>query len=150
MGPRRKGGMKYDFVTNKNIEKINSTIDKLAYASLFLDVCIAIITGMSLIGMTHPEAIMVPIHYLLTAVVLMSLMSGGMLMYLRHQERIMSEIIRMRCRIKVPKQTNRQKLTMDWNIRRAKGEARGIFKTMESFVNSIIGVFRAVGVFLTE
>lgn len=127
MGPRKNNGLQYNYVNNKNIERINSTIDRLAYASLLLDVCIALMTGLSIFGISNPDSIMVPIHYLLTAVVVMSLVSGGMLLYLRHQEKIMSEIIRMRCRIKMPKQTTRGQMTIKWKIRRAKKEIRNIF-----------------------
>jgi hypothetical protein len=88
-------------------------------------VCIAIVTSLSLLEIRTGEFIMVPIHYLLTAVVVMSLLSGGMLVYLRHYENIMAEVLRMRCRIKDPTKSERFKFNVKWTVdKKLKGRLR--------------------------
>ena len=52
--------------------RVRKTLDRLAYASLVLDVCIAVITSFSLLGATGTERLLVPINYLLTIVVVLS------------------------------------------------------------------------------
>jgi hypothetical protein len=121
----KKSKIKYSYMKNKNIQKIERTIDFLAYGSLLLDVCIAFITALSLLNITTGEFILVPIHYMLTAVVAMSLTSGAMLVYLRHYERIMAEILRMKYRIKIPGTSERERYTMRWKLRKAKKKVFG-------------------------
>ena len=111
---------RYSFVKNRNMEKIQRAIDMLAYGSLFLDVCIALITALSLLNITTGEFIMIPIHYLLTIVVILSLISGGMLVYLRHYEKIREEITRMKYKMKIPKPSERSKYSMKWKFDRLK------------------------------
>lgn len=109
---------RYSYVNNKRMVKIQRAIDTLAYGSLILDVCIAFVTALSLLNITTGEFILVPIHYLLTAVVVMSLASVGMLLYLKHYERLMAEFLRMKYKIKVQLPSARARYTLKWAIKR--------------------------------
>jgi hypothetical protein len=66
--------------------RIKKTLDRLAYASLVLDVCIAIITSLSLLGSTGGEHFLIPINYLLTMVVVLSVAMFGVLLLLKLKE----------------------------------------------------------------
>lgn len=69
----------YSYTTNKKAEKLHRTIDLLAYGSLTLDICIAFITLLSLSKIRAGEQFLVPIQYLLTMVVVMSIAAGAMI-----------------------------------------------------------------------
>lgn len=70
-----------------NSTRVRRTLDRLAYASLFLDVCIAIITTLSLFGATQTRYLLIPINYLLTVVVVLSVIMFAVLLLLRAKER---------------------------------------------------------------
>ena len=67
--------------------KVKKTLDRLAYASLVLDVCIAIITVFTIFGATETRYLLVPINYLLTVVVVLSVVMFVVLLFLRAKER---------------------------------------------------------------
>ena len=90
----------------------------LAYGSLFLDICIAFITTMSLLKIARGEFILESINYLLTSVVAMSLVSGGMLLYLKHYERIMTEFLRLKYKIRMPLPLPYVRYSFKWKLRR--------------------------------
>ena len=69
--------------------RVKKTLDRLAYASLVLDVCIAIITVFTLFGATETRYLLVPINYLLTVVVVLSVLMFVVLLFLRAKERSM-------------------------------------------------------------
>jgi len=52
--------------------RVRRTLDILAYASLILDICIAVITTFSILGNHTPQQFLVPVNYLLTLVVILS------------------------------------------------------------------------------
>jgi hypothetical protein len=108
---------KYSYVNNQRIVKIQRTIDLLAYGSLLLDVCIAAITFLSLINIKAGEQMLGTIHFTLTAVVVMSLTSFSMLLYMKHYERIMAEVLRIKCRIKLPLTSPRLRYSLKWTLR---------------------------------
>jgi len=66
--------------------RVRKTLDRLAYASLVLDVCIAIVTSLSLLGATGTERLLVPINYLLTTVVILSVIMFVVLLLLKSLE----------------------------------------------------------------
>jgi hypothetical protein len=68
-------------------KRVRRTLDRLAYASLVLDICIAIITALSLIGVNEGKNFLVPVNYLLTIVVALSVMMFAVLILLRTKER---------------------------------------------------------------
>jgi hypothetical protein len=74
------------------MEKVRRIIDKVAYYSLILDIMIASITTMSLMHIGNPEAIMVPVNYALTAVVVLSIGLFVLLFYLKHEEKILDNL----------------------------------------------------------
>jgi len=53
--------------------RVRRTLDILAYASLILDICIAVITTFSVMGNHTPQQFLVPVNYLLTLVVILSI-----------------------------------------------------------------------------
>ncbi|MFH1229369.1 MAG: hypothetical protein V1678_03010, partial [Candidatus Aenigmatarchaeota archaeon] len=55
------------------IEKVRKLIDKVALYSLLLDICIATITSLSILHIGSPESILIPVNYMLTIVVALSL-----------------------------------------------------------------------------
>ncbi len=70
-----------------NSSRIRKTLDRLAYASLVLDICIAIITALSIFDVGSPQHLLVPINYLLTIVVALSVIMFIVLLLLRSKER---------------------------------------------------------------
>ena len=70
-----------------NSTKVRKTLDRLAYASLILDICIAIITSLSLVGLNAPKEFLWPVNYLLTIVVILSIVTFVVLLLLRATER---------------------------------------------------------------
>lgn len=70
-----------------NSARIRKTLDRLAYASLVLDICIAIITALSILDAGSPQHLLVPINYLLTIVVALSVIMFVVLLLFRSKER---------------------------------------------------------------
>ena len=66
--------------------RVRKTLDRLAYASLVLDVCIAVVTSLSLLGATGTGRLLVPINYLLTIVVVLSVVMFAVLLLLKSVE----------------------------------------------------------------
>ena len=79
----------------QRIQKLRKTIDYLAYGSLVLDVCITILTLLSLFQSFSPQNILVPVNYLLTVVVVVSIASASMMVYLKHEEKLFSNTFRL-------------------------------------------------------
>ena len=74
--------------------RIKKTLDRLAYISLVLDVCIAFITTLSLLGSTGNENLLGSINYLLTLVVILSVAMFAVLLALKIKEGQLPKIIR--------------------------------------------------------
>jgi hypothetical protein len=72
-------------------------LDYLAYASLFFDICIAVITSMSIIGFGADRMLfLIPINYFLTGVVILSIVSFVTLLILKHEETILVKLLRIK------------------------------------------------------
>ena len=69
--------------------RVRKTLDRLAYASLVLDICIAIITTLSLLGASETRYLLIPINYLLTLVVILSVIMFVVLLLLKSKEKQM-------------------------------------------------------------
>jgi hypothetical protein len=78
-------------VGNKGSESARRALDRLAYISLFLDICIAIITSLGLIGVNVGQQVLVPVNYLLTVVVALSILMFIVLLLLKSKERQLSK-----------------------------------------------------------
>jgi len=79
----------------RRIQRLRRTIDYLAYGSLVLDICITILTLFSLFQVFNPETFLVPVNYLLTIVVIVSLASASMMVYLKHEEKLLGNALRL-------------------------------------------------------
>ena len=55
-----------------NSEGVKRTLDRLAYASLFLDVCIAVVTSLTVLDAQLTKRLLLPVAYVLSAVVVLS------------------------------------------------------------------------------
>ena len=66
--------------------RVRKTLDRLAYASLVLDICIAAVTSLSLLGSGGTEKLLIPISYLLTIVVILSVIMFVVLVFLKVKE----------------------------------------------------------------
>jgi len=71
-----------------NSTRARKTLDRLAYASLVLDICIAIITTLSILDVGSPQHLLVPINYLLTIVVALSIIMFVVLLLFRSREKL--------------------------------------------------------------
>lgn len=67
--------------------RIRKTLDRLAYASLVLDICIAVITTLSIFGANRTKNFLVFVNYGLTIVVVLSVIMFAVLLLLRAKER---------------------------------------------------------------
>ena len=68
-------------------DSIRKTLNRLAYASLVLDVCIAAITALGFLDQGSHQSLLIPINYLLTVVVVLSIILFVLLLALRAKER---------------------------------------------------------------
>ena len=75
------------------IERVRKLIDRVAYFSLVLDICIAVLTSVSIFHLGNPEAFLVPVNYMLTAVVVLSIGMFVTLFYLKHEENILDALL---------------------------------------------------------
>jgi len=66
---------------------VRRTLDILAYVSLVLDICIAVITTFSVLGNSKPQQFLIPVNYLLTLVVVLSVALFAVLVALKLVER---------------------------------------------------------------
>lgn len=78
------------------IEKLRKTIDKVAYASLILDICIAIVTSLSILNIGNPQPFLAPINYMLTLVVVLSIGLFITLFLLKHEEHLLDNLLNRR------------------------------------------------------
>ena len=96
--------------TFEEIERIRKTIDLVAYCSLFLDICIALITTVSILNIANPEPLLVPIHYMLTLVVIISIILFVTLLFLKREENILSNILKRRYRYRPKRSSSKEKI----------------------------------------
>jgi len=68
--------------------RLRRTLDRLAYASLVLDICIAIITALSILGVNEGQHFLLPVNYLLTVVVALSLILLAVLFLFKAKEKL--------------------------------------------------------------
>lgn len=70
-----------------NSERVRRTLDRLAYASLFLDVCIACITSLTVLDEQVFKRFLLPASYVLSVVVFLSVALFFVLLVLKSKER---------------------------------------------------------------
>ena len=70
-----------------NPERVRRTLDRLAYASLILDVCIAIITSLTILDAQVFKRLLLPASYVLSMVVLLSVALFLVLLVLKSKEK---------------------------------------------------------------
>lgn len=70
-----------------NSDGVRRTLDRVAYASLFLDICIAAITGMTVLDAHVTKLLLLPADYLLTVVVGLSVALFVTLAVMKYKER---------------------------------------------------------------
>jgi hypothetical protein len=68
--------------------QVRKVLDRLAYISLALDICIAVITTLSLLNTGDTQHLLVPVNYLLTIVVVLSIAMFVVLLLLRSKEKL--------------------------------------------------------------
>ena len=81
------------------IEWHKKLIRRLSYASLFLDVCIAIISLLSIWKIGNPNSLLLPINYTLTIIVVLSCVSAFLIILLRfsvHTVKVLNKRMRRR------------------------------------------------------
>lgn len=71
-----------------NSEGVKKTLDRLAYASLFLDICIAAITGLTVLDSQFTNRLLLPADYVLSAVVVLSVALFLVLIVMKSKERL--------------------------------------------------------------
>lgn len=81
-----------------NIKRVRRSINIIAYCSLFLDIGIAIVTTLSILNVGRPEPFLIPLNYMLTIVVALSIGLFITLVFLRHQESILDKLLQRKYR----------------------------------------------------
>ena len=81
-------------------KKLKKFIDWLAYASLFLDICIAIITLSSMFYPIGIETYLGPVNISLSIVVILSLISAAMIVGIKFYEELLFRKFMIRVRVK--------------------------------------------------
>ena len=74
------------------IEKVRKLIDTVALYSLFIDIAIAVITTLSIMHV-ETQSILIPVNYLLTIVVILSIGLFAFLFWLKHEEKILDGLM---------------------------------------------------------
>jgi len=92
----------------EKIAKIRKMIDKLAYLSLALDILIAIISSLILLGIQNSKFLLLPISYMLSFVVFLSIFLFLVLLWFKHQEKILDLILQRKYRY-IPETSFRKK-----------------------------------------
>lgn len=75
------------------IERLRKLIDKIAYYSLSIDITIALITSLSLLHISGTDVLLIPVNYALTAVVVLSIGLFIVLFYLKHEQKILDNLL---------------------------------------------------------
>lgn len=71
-----------------NSTKARKALDRLAYASLILDICLALVTTFTILDRgSNPQPLLFPIDYLLTIVVVLSIIMFIVLLLFRSMEK---------------------------------------------------------------
>ena len=70
-----------------NSAGVKRTLDRLAYASLFLDICIATITGLTILDAQITRKLLLPADYILSVVVVLSVALFVVLFFMKSMER---------------------------------------------------------------
>ena len=70
-----------------NPERVRRTLDRLAYSSLILDVCIAIISSLTILDAQVFKRVLLPASYVLSMVVLLSVALFLVLLVLKSKEK---------------------------------------------------------------
>ena len=70
-----------------NSERVRRTLDRLAYASLVLDICIAVITSLTVLDTQLFKRLLLPASYVHSVVVFLSVALFVVLLVLRSKER---------------------------------------------------------------
>lgn len=70
-----------------NSRGVKKTLDRLAYASLILDICIAAITGLTILDAQFTRRLLLPADYVLSAVVVLSVVLFAVLVMMKFKER---------------------------------------------------------------
>ena len=70
-----------------NSKDVKRTLDRLAYASLSLDICIAVITGLTILDVQTTKRLLLPVDYVLSVVVILSVALLVVLFIMRSTEK---------------------------------------------------------------
>ena len=70
-----------------NSERVKRTLDRLAYASLLLDICIAVITSLTVLDAQLFKRLLLPASYVLSVVVFLSVALFFVLLLLKSKEK---------------------------------------------------------------
>jgi hypothetical protein len=79
-------------VDHARVERVRKLIDTIALYSLLIDICIACITTLSIMHV-ETESILIPVNYMLTIVVVLSIGLFAFLFWLKHEEKILDGLL---------------------------------------------------------
>lgn len=79
-----------NFTRQQQIAKTRKIMDIIVYSSSLVDIAIALLVTLSSFHIGNPEVFMMPISYILTATVALTVIMGGLLMYLKHYESVLA------------------------------------------------------------
>ena len=102
------------------IERIRRLIDKIAYYSLLIDIAIAVLTTVSILHLGDITQLMIPVNYILSAVVLLSLSLFVALFALKHEEKILDTMLNRKYKFGKIKLSPMHKVRMKLIYRRNK------------------------------
>ena len=70
-------------------------IHHIAYGTLFLDMAITVLTLFSLSQIENPREFLVPVEFVLSVAVVISIIAGVMVLYLQHYEKLLEKTLRI-------------------------------------------------------
>ncbi|TAL47584.1 hypothetical protein EPN87_02600 [archaeon] len=79
-----------NFTRQQQIAKTKKLMDIIVYSSSVIDIAIAILVTLSYFHIGSPEAFLMPIGYVLTVTVALTVIMGGLLIYLKHYESVLA------------------------------------------------------------
>jgi len=80
------------FIPRERVKRLKKILDILVYSSAIIDILIFLVTTYALFSHSSLEPMVLPLNILLSIIVILTIVMGALLIFLRHYEKIFSEV----------------------------------------------------------
>ncbi len=82
-----------DFRSVKRVQKLKKLLERIAFASLFVDICVSVVTLISLnVGRAYTVGILFILSYILTIIVILSLVVFAAILLVSHYDKLINKL----------------------------------------------------------